>query len=163
MNMPKNVYRNKVFITGTALSLMFMFHACASLTLKQADFSWPVESVLPVAEDGFANEERHNIIFNAREMFLEETGDSSAYLNKEVRVIKDSKGYTFITSPDFKNVYVFKDGEGELCLEKKIEISKTENLKDPAFNQRMPYIELLDGDKKLLLTNEGIKEGNDEE
>jgi hypothetical protein len=162
MNMINNAARLKIVLSGLVL-MLFLFSACSPLILKQTDFAWPIESVLTIDEDGFVKEERHNIIFDTKELFLEETGDSSAYLNKEIRVIKDTKGYTYMTSVNFKNVYVFKDGEGELCLSQKIQISETEGLREPAFNQRMPYIELLNGEQKYLLTNEGLKENNENE
>jgi hypothetical protein len=89
-------------------------------------------------------------------MFLEETEDSSAYMNKEIRIIRDAKGYYYITSNNFNNVYVFNVYDGELCLENKIEITET-GISKPAFNQRPPYIELVEGSNKHLLSNDGIK------
>ena len=45
--------------------------------------------------------------------------------------------------------------DGALVLENKIQVSET-GLKNPALNQREPYVELIDGTEKLLLTNDGI-------
>ena len=64
-------------------------------------------------------------------------------------------GCYFITSEQFKNVYVFEADDGALVLENKIQVSET-GLKNPALNQREPYVELIDGTEKLLLTNDGI-------
>lgn len=138
------------------LTVFLFFQACTSLTLKPADFSWPVESVLEVSKDGFVKEERHSLFFDTRNMFIEETEDSSAYLDREVRIIRDTKGYYFITSNNFKNVYVFEADDGEFCLENKILISET-GISKPVFNQRPPYIELVDGSSKHLLSIDGIK------
>lgn len=162
MNMKNNAARLKLLLSGLVLMLFFI-SACSPLLLKQTDFAWPIESVLTVDEDGFVKEERHNITFDTKELFLAETGDSSAYLNKELRVIRDTKGYTYMTAANFKNVYVFKDGEGEYILSEKIQISETVGLQEPAFNQRLPYIELLNGEQKYLLNNEGLKENNEKE
>ncbi len=145
------------------LFLLFILPACSSLTLKPADFSWPVESVLKINEDGFVKEDRYSLIFNSKDLFLEETGDSLSYLNKDLRIIRDNKGYYYITSNNFKNVYVFSNYESELCLEEKVLISET-GVSKPAFNQRSPFIELVYGDKKQLLSNEGLvnEEENEE-
>ncbi|MFO7447823.1 MAG: hypothetical protein R6W90_15775 [Ignavibacteriaceae bacterium] len=157
----KSVFTPKAFLIAAELMLIFLFTACSSLVLKPTDFSWPVEAVLSVDEDGFVKEERHNIIFDTRELFLEETGDSMSYVNKELRVIRDMKGYIYMTSSNFKNVYIFENGEGELCLSKKAPVSEA-GIGSPAFNQRIPYIELIDGNSKYLLTNKGIKEDDNE-
>ncbi len=145
------------------LLTLFTLAACSPLALKPADFSWPVESVLKVDNDGYVKEDRHALYFNTQNMFLEETKDSSSYMNKEVRLIRDSKGYYYLTSDNFKNVYVFKINDGEFRLDNKIEISDTLGISKPAFNQRPPYIELVEGGKQHLLKNDGIhNEAEDE-
>ena len=137
------------------LSLLFIMAGCTSLTLEPADFSWPVESVLTVSKDGFVNEERHFLFFNTRKLFLEEAMDSTIYVNKEIRIIRDMKGYYFITSDNFKNVYVFTIDDGELCIDSKILISES-GIRNPVFNQRTPYIELVEENSQYLLSNSGI-------
>ena len=131
--------------------------ACSTLILQPADFAWPVESVLNVDDNGNVKEDRHSLMFNTKELFLEETGDSLGYSDKEIRVIRDGKGFYYITGRNFKNVYVFTNDEGKLCLDNKIVISEEAVMENPAFNQRPPYVELVDGHNKHLLSNEGIK------
>ena len=131
--------------------------ACSTLTLQPADFAWPIESVLQVDNDGSVKEERHSLTFNTKELFLKETGDSLGYQGKEIRVIRDAKGFFYITAKNFKNVYVFKADEGKLRLDDKIVISEETAMENPVFNQRPPYIELVDGLNKHLLNNEGLK------
>jgi hypothetical protein len=46
-----------------------------------------------------------------------------SYKGKEVRMIRDNQGFYYLTSANFKNVYVFKAQEGKLVLENKIFIS----------------------------------------
>jgi hypothetical protein len=83
-----------------------------------------------------------------------------AYRGKEIRMIRDREGYYYITAKEFKNVYVFRADDGELILQNKISISES-GIKNPAFNQRISYIELIDGSKrKLSLTHEGIQGGS---
>ena len=88
-----------------------------------------------------------------------EHGENAAATAKTVRVIRDRKGYYFVTAPTFKNVYVFTTGDGELKQFRKIEIGETE-MSDPKFNQRDSYIELLNGSSVVMLTKDGISEGD---
>lgn len=138
--------------------LIFAAAGCSSLILKPADFAWPIESVLKVNEDGNVQEKRFSLSFNSKELFLKETGDSLGYQNKNLHVIRGYKGFYFMTSDNFKNVYVFDASDASFKLENKIEISDSAGIENPAFNQRSPYIELIYGDKKINLTDEGIAE-----
>jgi len=135
--------------------VVIFFSACSSLVLSPAEFGWPVESVVRVQDDGTVFEDRYSITFNSKVLFFEETSDSNAYIEKELRLIRNDGGYYFITTSGFKNVYVFESSEGSMNLKSKIFISEF-GLKKPYFNQRTPYIELVDGDKKLYLDNNGI-------
>lgn len=132
--------------------------ACSSLKLAPADFAWPIESVLKVDNDGFAKDERYSFSFNTKAMFNEEFEDSLAFVGKEVRVIRNSDGYYFITSKGFKNVYIFSSAEASLELKEKIFINET-GLNNPYLNQRIPYIELVDGNYRAYLTSDGIQGG----
>jgi len=140
------------------LLFLFLLPACATLILEPADFSWPIESVLKVNNDGLVQEQRFSFSFNARDLFLEETGDSLGYQNKDLHIIRGTKGYYFITANNFKNVYVFNAEDGKLKLNNKIVISDSTAMENPAFNQRTPYVELTYGNENVNLTNEGIKE-----
>lgn len=142
------------------LLLLFIFPACSTLILKPADFAWPIESVLKIDDNGFVKEQRFSFSFNVKDLFFQETGDSLGYLDKELHLIRDSKGFYFITVNNFKNVYVFNADDGTLKLHNKIVISDTTGMENPAFNQRAPYIELLYNNKSVKLTNEGIIEGD---
>ena len=144
--------------TILSLILLSAFAACSVLTLQPANFAWPIESVLPVNDEGVVMEERYSIEFNTVGLFYEEFKDSSTYSGNSVRMIRDKGGYYYITAANFKNVYVFRDEEGALVLHNKIFISEP-GVEDPAFNQRAPYIELIDKDIKLNLTNEGVEGG----
>jgi len=128
------------------------------LRLQPANFSWPLESVLSVDDNGKVAEDRYSIEVNTIGLFFEEFQDSLSYRGKEVRMIRDNQGFYFMTASNFKNVYVFKADEGTLKLEKKIFISEF-GLQTPAFNQRNPYIELVDGTNKMNLTHKGIEGG----
>ena len=144
-----------------ALSVFILcLAACSPLALKPADFGWPVESVLKADAKGMVQENRYQLSFSIKPVFLEETGDSSNASSATVRVIRDRAGYYYLVAPGFKNVYVFGTGDGALTLEKKVLISES-GLSSPAFNARPPHIQLLNGnDKPRLLDKSGIKEGS---
>jgi hypothetical protein len=128
--------------------------------LKPADFSWPVESVLHIDSDGNVEVERYSESFNTKPLFYKETGDSLAYQNQPLRVIRNKDGYYFMVANNFKNVYVFNQKDGAFRLEKKIEVSDKAGIQNPAFNQRSPFIELVYGDNsanRVNLTDNGIK------
>ena len=139
--------------------LILITAACSVLTLQPANFSWPIESVLPVDDNGKVSEDRYSIEVNTVGLFFEEFQDSLSYSGKEIRMIRDNQGFYFMIASNFKNVYVFKAEDGALKLEKKIFISEF-GLQAPAFNQRDPYIELVDGTNKMNLTHKGIEGGS---
>jgi hypothetical protein len=147
----------KIVKLGVFFFLLF-FYACSSLVLKPANFAWPVESVAKVGDDGNVQIQRYSLFFNAKELFFKETGDSLGYQNKELRVIRNPKGYYFMTTENFKNVYVFNSDDGALKLDNKIEISDSTGIQNPAFNLRPPFIQLIYGNKKVNLTKDGIVE-----
>lgn len=147
--------RLKIFLIFASITIL---SACSSLLLEPAQFSWPIESVLKVDKDGFVKEERHSMSFNTKAMFFEETQDSLSFAGKTIRLIRNNEGYYFMTSTDFKNVYVFSVEKNAFSLQNKILVNET-GLSNPAFNQRSPYIELLDDAKTYKLTSEGIQEG----
>lgn len=148
-----NYIKITLIITSVAL-----FASCSSLLLEPAQFSWPIESVLKIDNDGFVKEERHSIYFDTKALFFEETQDTLSYAGKSIRIIRNNEGFYFITSTDFKSVYVFSVVKNAFSLENKIQINET-GLQNPAFNQRSQFIELLDDGKSYKLTSEGIEEG----
>ena len=144
------------YVKQLIIILPFILTGCSSLKLAPADFSWPVESVIKVGDNGMAEEARYAISFNAKPLYYKETGDSLAYLDRELRVIRDTLGYYYITGNKFKNVYVFTMGDGAFNLQKEILISKS-GITDPVFNQRPPFIELIEGNKYYYLSKNGIE------
>lgn len=143
----------KIFLV---ISTILFLSRCAAVILQPADFSWPIENAIKVDDKGFIKEDRHTFSINVKKIFYEELKDSNLALGKEIRIIRSQAGYYFITSSNFKNVYVLLPVEGGMKLINKILISETEPLKQPAFNQKAPYIELIDNSKKYLLNHKGI-------
>ncbi len=135
--------------------LMAVVAACSSLTLKPADYSWPIENAIKANNKGVIEEQRYSFSVNINPLFFLEFQDSTNVAGKEVRVIRDRAGYYFITGKGFKNVYVFKTIESGMELENTILISESK-LNAPAFNQKAPNIELLDSSNKYLLNKKGL-------
>jgi hypothetical protein len=132
---------------------------CSSLTLRPGDFGWPIESVLKVDEKGMIEDKQYYFSINVKDLLYNETQDSVNISNVTMRIIRDMNGYYFMTASKFKNVYVFEQIEGGLKLMNKILVAQ-DGIENPAFNQRPPYIQLLNGQNpSILLTNEGILEG----
>ena len=141
--------------TSLALLILALMTACSNFILKPVDYSWPIESVLKVDARGNAEEQRYSLILKVKPLYFLEFSDSTIFSGKEIRIIRDKAGYLYITGKEFKNVYVFLPVENGLRLENKIAISE-KNMSSPAFNQKLPYIELLDEGNKYLLNNKGL-------
>jgi len=145
--------------TALCVSLIGL-SSCASLTLEHVDFGWPVEAKLTVNDNNTIEEDRSSTTFSVANLSMEEFQDSSALKGTTLRLIRSSEGYYFLTGPRFKNVYVFSPAPHELRLSGKIEVSQS-GLKDPALNQRTPYVELIDGGSLTVrLTSDDIAEGS---
>jgi hypothetical protein len=139
--------------------LSLVLAGCSSLTLKPGDFAWPIESVSKVDDKGMIEDKQYYVSLNVKELLYDETQDSVNLSNVTLRIIRDMNGYYFMTASKFKNVYVFEQIEGGLKLTNKILVTQ-EGLENPAFNQRHPYIQLLNGrNPPLSLSKEGILEG----
>lgn len=139
------------------LALSFiLFSACSPLILQPADFSWPIESVLIVNNNGFIVEERHTFEVNAKPIFYEEFSDSNSFAGKELRVICDKVGHFYFTGPGFKNVYLFIQSKGVMQLDEQLNVPDSLALKFPAFNQKLNGIELTDGSNKYFITGSEI-------
>ena len=138
-------------------ALLFITAAgCSSLKLTQTDFAWPIESVMKIDQQGGVSDNRFSFSVNVKPLFLAETGDSLSYTSKELRMIRDTKGYYYATAAGFKNIYLFQVSDGAFTLYDKFLIDE-KGMSTPVMNQRPPYIELINGANKYLLTNEGLK------
>ncbi len=142
-------------IKGFLLIFFTLITGCSTLQLTPVDFSWPLEAVLKIDEQGFVKEDRYSLKLNVKNLFAEEFGLATDIQGKTIRIIRNSPGIYFITSEGFKNVYLFNQEFGNLSLHKKIPVSE-KGLQNPFFNQRDSHIELVDGNLKVLLSNDGI-------
>ena len=138
------------------ISTLFITAGCSSVMLQPANFSWPVETVLKVNQNGLVSEERYAFDINVKPIFYEEFDDSNSVAGREIRVIRDRAGHYYFTGSGFKNIYLFMPVEGGMKLADKINISDSLTLKTPAFNQKSTNIELIDGSKKYLVIGNEI-------
>ncbi len=139
---------------SAAMLLVFAVACGPSLTLTDVDYAQPMESVASPDQNGNVEDIRLGIRFNVTELNIKERGEGSP-LPEEVRFIRSRDGYYFVTAPGYRNVYVFEVEERALDLEKVIRVSEA-GLANPAFNQRSPYIQLVDGDVEYRLTKDGL-------
>jgi len=142
-----------------AVLVTILAFGCSSVVIKPADFSWPIESVMKVDSKGVIHDERYSFSVNVKELLFLETQDSINVAKTTVHVIRDIRGYYYFTSTKFKNIYVLEQTDGGFKVAAKIAVSPN-GLHDPAFNQRSPYVQLINGSEPvLLLTKEGPAEG----
>jgi hypothetical protein len=141
------------------LAAASLLASCSSLTIQGVDFGWPVESVLTVDSNNRIEERRYGVTMRIAPIAEAEFKDSTGLLGSEVRLLRSTEGFYFLTAKRFKNVYVFAPGVSELTLRSTILVA-TDGLREPAMNQRPPYVELLDGSApRKLLSADGIMEG----
>ncbi|MBL1214742.1 MAG: hypothetical protein HND52_15395 [Ignavibacteriae bacterium] len=135
---------------------------CTVFNVTPVNFAWPIESVYEVDSTGIIQEPRYAFEFNALPLFIEEDSLSMTE-SRNLRIIRDEKGYYFITAERFNHVFVFSSGESSFILENKILIDEN-GINSPAFNQRAPLIELIyNENQSLFLSNNGIVENKEEE
>jgi hypothetical protein len=152
----------RITLNVFAVMLAIILAGCSTLLLRPADFSWPIEVALNPDGKGNVKEARYQVSFNVKALLFEELQDSIAVTKHTLHILRDEAGNYFITAKGFKNVYVFSQGDGALKLEKKIFISET-GLEAPAFNQKTPYVYLIneknENEVPVVLTKNGIIEG----
>jgi len=132
--------------------------ACSVLRLDSVDFGWPVESVVTVSGTNTIEDIRYSVKAEVAPLAQEEFQDSTALRGARLRLLRSTEGYYFLTGAKFRHVYVFAPGPSSLTLTKAIQVSEV-GLRNPALNQRPPFVELLDGDAlRILLTSDDIAE-----
>ena len=141
-----------------APAALLVFSSCSSLKMDHVDFGWPVESVVTVSNTNKIEDLRYSVSAWVAGLAQEEFQDSTALHGAKLRLLRSSEGYYFLTGPRFKHVYVFSPGPSSLILNKSIPVAEG-GLRNPALNQRPPYVELVDGDNfHVLLTSDDIVE-----
>jgi hypothetical protein len=141
-----------------APAALLVFSSCSSLKMDYVDFGWPVESVVTVSSVNKIEDLRYSVSAWVAGLAQEEFQDSTALHGAKLRLLRSSEGYYFLTGPRFKHVYVFSPGPSSLVLNKSIPVAEG-GLRNPALNQRTPYVEVVDGDNfHVLLTSDDIVE-----
>src|SRR5512138_3962892 len=94
--------------------------ASCGLTIENVRYGWPVESVLPVGDDNMIQDGRYGLHFSVAAIAQEEFESPGALRGKEIRLLRNSEGYYFLTAKRIKHIYVLKSGESALKLETSI-------------------------------------------
>lgn len=147
------------------LCIAVVFTGCKqSLVISEVDYSQPVEAVLEADDNGTVEDVQQGLKFNVLPLQYAETGDTTSVTVDEIRLIRGMEGYYYITASNFKHVYVMSPDKSSLKLEKQIAISE-EGISEPAFNQRDPYVQLLNRStgEVYVLTEEGVQESESDE
>lgn len=154
MNLRKS-YQSVNFVMMAAV--LFMLTACGStVKIQNVDFASPIETVAQPDSDGNVSDPRTGLSFNVIPLRDFERKENPDLNITEVRFIRSHDGYYFVTAPGFVNVYVMQPREGELRSVNRIQINEN-GIQSPAFNQRNPVIQLLDGTGSSYdLTKDGI-------
>lgn len=136
--------------------LLIAATACKTpMELAPVDYSMLLETVLTPDASGFVSDRGYGVNFSVRPVQFMEAGDS-LNVPTEYRFIRDKDGFYYLTAAGYKNVYIFKPDTGKLTLHKQVPVSPT-GLMQPAFNQRNPVIQLIDGESLVhVLTKDGI-------
>lgn len=155
---------HKVTTTICLFAIMLAGAACKTFVVQDVNYAHQIESVLTPNEEGVVTDKRHGISFNISPFVNEEFGENSGENIEEVRMIRNSQGFYFITANNFNHVYVMEPTQGELKMKKKIEVSE-EGLVSPAFNLRDSIVQLVDleTEKVISMNENGIQETNEEE
>lgn len=143
----------------------FIFQGCnKSLVVKNVNYAQQLETVLVPDSNGDVNDVRHGISYSILPFQFEEFQDTSSVQVTEVRMIRNSDGYYFITADKFKHVYVMAPKQGELKLKKKILVDE-QGLLSPAFNWRAPDVQLVNKqtNEVYLMNEEGISNNTEKE
>jgi len=148
------------FLKALLLICVTVFMGCSqALVISEVDYSQPIESVLQTNEKGMVNDVKSGLSFNILPLQYVETQDTSSVTTEEVRMIRGKEGYYYITSPGYQNVFVMAPEKGTLKLKNRILI-KEGGISKPAFNQRNPYVQLLNREtgENYALTVKGIQQ-----
>ena len=141
-----------------APAALLVISSCSSLKMDRVDFGWPVERVVTVSSANKIEDLRYSVSAWVAGLAQEEFQDSTALHGAKLRLLRSSEGYYFLTGPRLKHVYVFSPGPSSLILNKSIPVAEG-GLRNPALNQRTPYVEVVDGDNfHVLLTSDDIVE-----
>lgn len=146
-------------IGGMLFMALILLSGCKStFELKSVDYSMLLETVVAPDSNGIVSDRGYGLKFSVRPIQFLEMGDSTT-VNSEFRIIRDVSGFYYITSAGFKNVYIMKPTESAMKLHKKVEVTPN-GLTRPAFNQRNPMIQLIDGDAlSFMLNKDGLAGG----
>jgi hypothetical protein len=120
------------------VALLMSTSACSTY-IPSVDYSQPTESIVAPDAENYIHDRRFGIVFSIAPLLERENMNSV----EQVRLIRNKRGYYFITAPGFRHVYVLEPKPGQLKFDNRIELT-ADGLQRPGFNQRGDYIEVVD-------------------
>jgi len=152
---------NKINLSraGVILLVSILAGCSGALTLSNVDYSQPVETVLETDSEGMVHDRENHINFSILPLQYAETQDTSTVITDEIRMIRGEKGYYYITAVNYQHVYIMAPEQKKLKLIKKVKVNEN-GLEEPAFNQRAPFIQLLDlsSGESYTISHKGLAE-----
>ncbi|MCH8485791.1 MAG: hypothetical protein LAT75_02930 [Candidatus Cyclonatronum sp.] len=138
------------------LLLLISVSACGSkLVIQNVDFANPIEMVMPADAQANVSDTRTGLSFNLNAILEKEGITPADFESTAVRMIRNTDGLFFLTAPGFRHVFILESGQRELKESQVVSIPG-ERLQNPAFNQRSPLIQLVDGDRSFNLSSSGL-------
>ena len=133
-------------VPAIALICLAAFAASCTSTMNISDvsFAQPVEFAVKADAKGNVSHRSSGLAFNISEIEEAEPNKRPFSEQRLIRIIRDHNGYYFITSAGYQHVYVMQPVKQGLRLHRKIMVAE-KGLRNPAFNQRKPFVELIDG------------------
>lgn len=148
--------KNKLTRYSLLALLLFAVSACGSkMVIQNVDFAHPLEIVMEADAQANVSDVRTGLAFNLSSILEKENISRSDFAGTAVRMIRNRDGYYFLTAPGFRHVFILESKTREL---KEVEIVRIpgDRLQNPAFNQRSPLIQLVDGERSFNLTSSGL-------
>lgn len=142
------------------VSAVFLTGCKQSMIISNVDYSQSIESVLTPNDEGMVADVQNGLKFNIKPLQYAETQDTSSITTSEVRYIRGQEGYYYITAPNYEHVYVMLPEKNKLKLKNKLTVLEG-GLDQPAFNQRVSHIQLLNqkSGESWKIKPDGVQKG----
>ncbi|WP_114984115.1 hypothetical protein [Cyclonatronum proteinivorum] len=136
--------------------LTLTLSACGGqMVIQNVNFAHPFEMVMEADAEANVSDTRSGLTFSMDKILEKENISRADFAGTSVHMIRNQDGLYFLTAPGFRHVFILESGEGELKEAETVRIPG-ERLQNPAFNQRAPFIQLVDGDRTFSLSATGL-------
>ncbi len=147
----------KFLILAVLASLLFN---CSKIVIEDVNYAWRTENRIKINSDGLVKGPPFTLVFDLSKVLVAENVAIEEITGKKLRIIRNQKGFYFLTAPLFKKVYVFAEDEGALKLKTEIAVAEAP-MENPAFNLRGETIQLITDNRTLKINENGIVKGEE--